>query len=138
MFRLSTSSIGKQLQTNQRFITKRLFTNTQGYDALVLGAYTGTENGSIRLTAQKDISQKTRQLIEDQLQLSNFRKAGDVRTLYNVGGIKQVAVVSLGPQDNVKDNEQEAARRAVKYFSTFIVIVIVKLISFRLRLACTL
>nr|AME15516.1 leucyl aminopeptidase [Actinomucor elegans] len=112
MFRLSTSSIGKQLQTNQRFITKRLFTNTQGYDALVLGAYTGTENGSIRLTAQKDISQKTRQLIEDQLQLSNFKKAGDVRTLYNVGGIKQVAVVSLGPQDNVKDNEQEAARRA--------------------------
>jgi hypothetical protein len=34
--------------------------------------------------------------------------------------MKQVAIVSLGPQTTVKDNEQEAARRAVKYFSMFL------------------
>lgn len=120
MFRLSTNYICKQGQTNQRFITKRLITNIQGYDALVLGAYSGGENGAIHLTAQKDISQNTRQLIQDQLRLSNFKKAGDVRTLYNVGGMKQVAIVSLGSQTAVKNNEQEAARRAVKYPRVFI------------------
>lgn len=88
--------------------TKRFFTNTQNYDSLVLGAYTGD---SVRLTASKDISSKTKQLIQDQLELSHFKKAGDVRTLYNIGGINQVAVVSLGSQ--IKD-EQESARQAVK------------------------
>ena len=45
--------------------------------------------------------------------MSNFKKAGDVRTLYNVGGMKQVAIVSLGEQSVAQKDEQEAARRAV-------------------------
>lgn len=90
-------------------MTKRLFSNAKQYDALVLGAY--TENGTATLTASKDISAKTSSLIREQLQASHFKKAGDVRTLYNLGGMKQVAIVSLGEKSKVVDT-QEAARRA--------------------------
>ncbi|KAI7902628.1 cytosol aminopeptidase family, catalytic domain-containing protein [Cokeromyces recurvatus] len=113
MFKLRTTGIVLSRQFalhQQRLVSKRFFTNTQGYDALVLGAYT-SKDGIARLTATQDISQQTKHLIEDQLKLSNFKKAGDVRTLYNVGGIKQVAVVSVGSQTNTRD-EKEAARRA--------------------------
>lgn len=109
MFALSTrAALGKQ----RIAIARRLFTNTQNYDALVLNAYTSKE-GQVSLAASKDISQKTKSLIEEQLKVSNFKKAGDVRTLYNVGGMKQVAIVSLGEQSVAQKDEQEAARRAV-------------------------
>lgn len=109
MFTLTTrATLGKQRLS----ITKRLFTNTQNYDALVLNAFTNKE-GQVSLAASKDISQKTKGLIEEQLKVSNFKKAGDVRTLYNVGGMKQVAIVSLGEQSVAQKDEQEAARRAV-------------------------
>lgn len=108
----TSAALGKQVQ--QRFVvTKRLFTNTQTYDALVLNAY--TNEGKVSLAANKDISQKTRNIIEEQLKVSNFKKAGDVRTLYNIGGMKQVAIVSLGKQSAVQKDEQEAARRAVSW-----------------------
>ncbi|KAL7319215.1 hypothetical protein PS15m_002381 [Mucor circinelloides] len=112
MFTLNTrAAFGKQVQQQRLAITKRLFTNTQNYDALVLNAYT-SKGGQVSLTANKDISQKTKHLIEEQLKVSNFKKAGDVRTLYNVGGMKQVAIVSLGEQSVAQKDEQEAARRA--------------------------
>ncbi|KAL9546995.1 hypothetical protein MBANPS3_006382, partial [Mucor bainieri] len=108
MFTSTTrAALGKQRVA----ITKRLFTNTQNYDALVLNAFTNKE-GHVSLAASKDITQKTKSLIEEQLKVSNFKKAGDVRTLYNVGGMKQVAVVSLGEQSVAQKDEQEAARRA--------------------------
>lgn len=106
MFRLARStSLGNQT----RFMTRRLFSNAQRYDALVLGAH--TENGNITLTASKDISAKTLSAIEEQLRASQFKKVDQVRTLYNLGGMKQVAIVSLGEKSKVKDT-QEAARRA--------------------------
>lgn len=105
MLRLTSTNIGKQTNT----IAKRLFSNVQRYDSLVLGAY--TENGTATLTASRDISKKVHNHIEEQLRVSNFKKAGDVRTLYNIGGMKQVAVVSLGKKSEVVDT-QEAARRA--------------------------
>lgn len=107
MLRLTSTSIGKQSAINN--ISKRLFSNVQRYDSLVLGAY--TENGTATLTASKDISKKVHNLIEEHLRVSNFKKAGDVRTLYNIGGMKQVAIVSLGKKSEVHDT-QEAARRA--------------------------
>lgn len=113
MFGLKTNTaIVKQFQ--QRIvITKRLFTNIQNYDALVLNAF--TNKGKISLTANKDISPQVKQVIEEQLNVSNFKKAGDVRTLYNIGGMKQVAIVSIGDQETVEKDKQEAARRAVSY-----------------------
>ncbi|SAM08476.1 hypothetical protein [Absidia glauca] len=75
----------------------RLFTNAQQYDGLVLGAYTDGKNGVV-LPAAKDISAATQSHLMEQLAASNFKKSGDVRLLYNVGGVKQVAVVSLGPK----------------------------------------
>ncbi|KAI7885453.1 cytosol aminopeptidase family, catalytic domain-containing protein [Mucor mucedo] len=107
MLRLS-GTIKQNAVTNSG-ITKRLFSNIQCYDSLVLGAY--TENGTATLTASKDISKKVHNLIEEHLRVSNFKKAGDVRTLYNIGGMKQVAIVSLGKKSEVQDT-QEAARRA--------------------------
>lgn len=107
MFRLVRSaSLGQQ---PQQYMTRRLFSNAQRYDALVLGAH--TDNGAIRLTASKDISGKTLSAIEEQLHASQFKKADQVRTLYNLGGMKQVAIVSLGEKSKMKD-PQEAARRA--------------------------
>ncbi|KAI8638931.1 cytosol aminopeptidase family, catalytic domain-containing protein [Parasitella parasitica] len=111
MIHLKNSAIlSKQVQKRLALATKRPFSNAQNYDALVLNAY--TNKGKVSLAANKDISQKTKQLIEEQLQVSNFKKAGDVRTLYNVGGVKQVAVVSVGKESAVQKDEQEAARRA--------------------------
>lgn len=75
----------------------RFFTNAQQYDGLVLGAYTDGKNGVV-LPAAKDISAATQSHLIEQLAASNFKKSGDVRLLYNVGGVKQVAVVSLGPK----------------------------------------
>jgi hypothetical protein len=57
-------------------------------------------------------------LIQSQLALSNFKKAGDIRLFYNVGGVKQVAVVALGDKKKTqKHEEQESVRLAVKYIS---------------------
>lgn len=112
MFRLtaSRSSNSARLIIGKQSLTKRLFSNVQNYDALVLGAYTDTN--AVTLTANKDISSETSQLIQEQLRVSNFSKPGQVRTLYNVGGMKQVAIVSLGKESEVKENTAEAARRA--------------------------
>lgn len=110
MFRLTSNTTSRCIR-QQHFITKRLFTNVQSYDALVLGAYTET-NGAVTLTASQDISNNIRQRITEQLKVSNFKKAGDVRTLYNLGGMKQVAIVSLGEESKVKKDTAEAARRA--------------------------
>ncbi|KAI8390887.1 cytosol aminopeptidase family, catalytic domain-containing protein [Radiomyces spectabilis] len=90
----------------------RLFTNTQQYDAIVLGAY--TDGPKVALAASEGITSATRQTILDQLAVANFKKAGDVRVLYNVGGVKQVAVVSLGkslPADQ-EAKAMESARTA--------------------------
>jgi aminopeptidase len=96
----------------------RLFNNKQGYDSLVLNAFTDT--GSLALPESAYISQATRTSILEQLKLSNFKKAGDVRVLYNVGGVKQVAVVNLGDRksltqgDNLEGKRLDAARTAVR------------------------
>ncbi|KAG0166800.1 bleomycin hydrolase [Apophysomyces sp. BC1034] len=90
----------------------RLFTNSQQYDALVLGAYTDASS-PITLSAAQDISAETRHKVLEQLAASNFKKAGDTRLLYNIGGVKQVAVVSLGKQSVVAANgAAESARTA--------------------------
>lgn len=92
---------------------KRLFSNKQGFDSLVIGAYTETP----QLTTQR-VSSETRNLIQSQLALSNFKKAGDIRLFYKVGGVKQVAVVALGDKKKTqKHEEQESVRLAVKYIS---------------------
>ncbi|KAI9311235.1 cytosol aminopeptidase family, catalytic domain-containing protein [Dichotomocladium elegans] len=81
----------------------RSFTNAQGYDALVLGAYTD----ELALATTSGISQSTRNNILEQLSVSNFSKPGDVRLLYNVGGVKQVAIVSLGSK---KESSSDTAK----------------------------
>lgn len=91
----------------------RHFTNPHGYDALVLGAY---NNSDLHLTATQGISDSTRNQILEQLSTSNFTKKDDVRLLYNIGGIKQLAVVSLGdkPKSSMsQDVALETARRSV-------------------------
>jgi aminopeptidase len=90
---------------------RRLFSNKQGFDSLVIGAYTETP----QLTTH-NVSNETRNLIQSQLALSKFKKAGDIRVFYNVGGIKQVAVVALGDKKSTNEHlEQESVRVAVKY-----------------------
>lgn len=95
----------------------RLFSNKHNYDAVVLDAY--SDNGRLALSQSSHISNATRSSILEQLQHSNFKTAGDVRVLYNVGGVKQVAVVNLGELkqltqgDNVAGKRLEAARTAV-------------------------
>ncbi|KAF1796613.1 cytosol aminopeptidase family, catalytic domain-containing protein [Mucor lusitanicus] len=98
-----------------RFITttqqagRRFFSNKQGFDSLVLGAYTSEKPA---LTTQQ-VSSKTRDLLQSQLALGKFKKAGDVRLFYNVGGVKQVAVVSLGDKCSQSPHEeQESVRMA--------------------------
>jgi len=94
----------------------RLFTNTQGYDAIVLNA--SSDSGRLSLAESQLISQSTRSTILEQLSVSNFKKPGDVRVLYNVGGVKQVAVVNLGDRkqlnqgDNLEGKRLDAARTA--------------------------
>lgn len=103
-----------------RFITttqqagRRFFSNKQGFDSLVLGAYTSEKPA---LTTQQ-VSSKTRDLLQSQLALGKFKKAGDVRLFYNVGGVKQVAVVSLGDKCSQSPHEeQESVRMAVSVAS---------------------
>jgi aminopeptidase len=93
--------------------TRRFFSNKQGFDSLVIGAYTSK---SQPLLTTQQVSNETRKRIQSQLALSQFKKAGDVRVFYNVGGVKQVAVVSLGDKE-VKNQheEQESVRMAVTY-----------------------
>jgi aminopeptidase len=98
-----------RLLSRQTQLGKRFFSNKAGYDSLVLGAF--SDGANVKLTANKDISTATRNLIQDQLKLSNFGKADNVRVFYNVGGIERVAVVSLGK--DIGQDAQEAARRAV-------------------------
>lgn len=100
--RLATTTVKRQV---------RHFSNPQGYDALVLGTYS-----DLQLAATQGISSSTRNQILEQLSASNLTKKDDVRLLYNVGGIKQLAVVSLGekPTDNTsQDTALETARRSV-------------------------
>ncbi|KAI7859513.1 cytosol aminopeptidase family, catalytic domain-containing protein [Circinella umbellata] len=84
---------------------RRLFSNAEKYDALVLGAYTDAEE--IAFSATPDISSATQKVLLEQLAASSFKKAGDVRTLYNVGGVKQVAVVSLGKKEDTDKGEAQ-------------------------------
>ncbi|CAM0142756.1 hypothetical protein VKS41_002684 [Umbelopsis sp. WA50703] len=94
----------------------RLFTNKNNYDAVVLDAY--SDNGRLALSQSSHISNATRTSILEQLKHSNFKNAGDVRVLYNVGGVKQIAIVNLGEikqltqGDNVAGKRLEAARNA--------------------------
>lgn len=100
--RLATTTVKRQV---------RHFSNPQGYDALVLGTYS-----DLQLTATQGISSSTRNQILEQLSVANLTKKDDVRLLYNVGGIKQLAVVSLGekPTGNTsQDTALETARRSV-------------------------
>ncbi|KAI8997654.1 cytosol aminopeptidase family, catalytic domain-containing protein [Pilobolus umbonatus] len=92
-----------RLLSKQSF--KRYFSNRHGFDSLVVGAY--SPSGQL---ATQNVSQSTRELIERQLSMSQFKKAGDVRLFYNTGGIQQVAVVSLGSEDdsNKRDNVRMA------------------------------
>ena len=93
----------------------RYFTNPQGYDGIVLGAYT---DGEITLanTSTHHIQSSTRNKILGQLKRSNFKKVGDVRLLYGVGDVDQVAVVSLGNKHEATQDRasiMETARSAV-------------------------
>jgi len=98
--------------TTTQHVGRRFFSNKQGFDSLVLGAYTSDKPA---LTTQQ-VSSKTRDLLQSQLALSKFKKAGDVRLFYNVGGVKQVAVVSLGDKGSKNPHEeQESVRMAVMF-----------------------
>ncbi|ORX53059.1 hypothetical protein DM01DRAFT_1336243 [Hesseltinella vesiculosa] len=79
-------------------ITKRWFSNAKQFDALVIGAY--TDGKKVVFPASKDMTSQTQSSIAEQLVASHFKKPGDCRLLYNVGGVKQVAVVSLGPEQS--------------------------------------
>ncbi|KAG1051687.1 hypothetical protein G6F43_006126 [Rhizopus delemar] len=83
----------------------RFFSNKQGFDSLVLGAYS---EPSCQLTTQH-ISNTTKKLLEDQLKSSNFKKVNDTRIFYNVGGVNQLAIVSLGKKGQ---SEQDRVRMA--------------------------
>ncbi|KAI8141786.1 cytosol aminopeptidase family, catalytic domain-containing protein [Fennellomyces sp. T-0311] len=93
-------------------VQRRFFSNAEKYDALVLGAY--TDGDAITLSATQGISSATQNTVLEQLAASSFKKAGDVRTLYNVGGVKQVAVVSLGKkkESSTQAERLESARTA--------------------------
>ncbi|KAI7862489.1 hypothetical protein BDF14DRAFT_1854591 [Spinellus fusiger] len=88
----------------------RHFTNPQQYDALVLNAYTDSQG--ITLPATHGISTATRTALLESLSASQFKKKGDVRLLYNVGGVKQVAVVGLGKPKTDLAQTQEDVRMA--------------------------
>ncbi|KAI7893329.1 cytosol aminopeptidase family, catalytic domain-containing protein [Mucor mucedo] len=86
---------------------RRFFSNTKGFDSLVIGAYTEPT----QLTTH--VSHETRNLIQNQLALSRFKKQGDVRVFYDMGGVKQLAVVSLGEKKHQsKTKERESVRSA--------------------------
>ncbi|KAI9484898.1 cytosol aminopeptidase family, catalytic domain-containing protein [Zychaea mexicana] len=106
--RLSAARRPATIPTFQR----RFFHNAEKYDALVIGAYTNAEE--ISLSATQSISSGTQKVVLEQLAASAFKKQGDVRTLYNVGGVKQVAVVSLGKKGETTGEAErlESARMA--------------------------
>ncbi|ORY93196.1 cytosol aminopeptidase family, catalytic domain-domain-containing protein [Syncephalastrum racemosum] len=97
-------------QLNRAYV--RHFSNPQKYDGLVLGAY--TDHSKVTLAGTRGVSDATQSSLLQQLEVSNFKKAGDVRVLYNLGGVQQVAVVSLGEQPKSPSEavQLEAARRA--------------------------
>ncbi|KAG1180649.1 hypothetical protein G6F70_002468 [Rhizopus microsporus] len=86
--------------------TTRLFSTAKRFDAVIVGASVQNKKPTIETL---DISQETRQLIEHQLLASNFKKKDDVRVLYDIKGLKQVAIVGI---EQEKKNEPETARRA--------------------------
>lgn len=88
--------------------TTRLFSTAKRFDAVIVGASVQNKKPTIETL---DISQETRQLIEHQLSASNFKKKDDVRVLYDIKGLKQVAIVGI---EQEKKNEPETARRAVR------------------------
>lgn len=96
-----------RLAARQSQLSKRFF-STNGFDAVVVGA--SVRNNQPKLHTL-DISTETQQLVESQLALSAFKKADDVRVLYDIKGMKQVAVVCVNEE---KKNDMETARRAVK------------------------
>ncbi|KAI9012489.1 hypothetical protein CLU79DRAFT_770196 [Phycomyces nitens] len=105
------------LRNHARVGLVRNFTNTKQYDGIVLNAY--TDAGSITLPSTNAISATTRANILDQLAASRFSKQGDIRILYNIGGVKQVAVVGLGKksgedQAKVQDAVRTAAATGVR------------------------
>ncbi|KAG2217987.1 hypothetical protein INT45_006241 [Circinella minor] len=92
----------------------RYFTNPQCYDGIVLGAYTDGEL-TLANTSTQHIQSSTRNKILEQLKKSNFKKVGDVRLLYGVGDVDQVAVVSLGNKHEATQDHSsimETARSA--------------------------
>lgn len=114
--RLAARHTVYRLRTSTTPIPRRLFTNASNYDAIVLGSYTDAEQ--ISFSASRDITSSTRQTLVEQLAASGFKKEGDVRVLYNVGGVKQVAVVSLGKQAKDEASQLEQARKAVSGYHT--------------------
>ncbi|KAI8368485.1 cytosol aminopeptidase family, catalytic domain-containing protein [Blakeslea trispora] len=87
---------------------RRCFSNKQGFDSLVAGAYSDKEP----FLTNQHVSQETRNLIQNQLASSNFKKLGDTRIFYNIDGISQVAVVSLGEKQQDRTKGQENVRMA--------------------------
>ncbi|KAG1463366.1 hypothetical protein G6F56_005299 [Rhizopus delemar] len=94
-----------RLVTRQGSIPKRFF-STRGFDAVLVGASVRNNQPKLRTL---DISTETQHIVENQLGISGFKKAGDVRVLYNVNGVNQVAVVCVDDKNGAK----ETARRAV-------------------------
>ncbi|KAI9315852.1 cytosol aminopeptidase family, catalytic domain-containing protein [Dichotomocladium elegans] len=91
-------------------VAHRFISNAQGYDAVVLKAY--TDANQISLSAPHVLSADTRRSILDQLTASGFKNEGDLRILYNVGSVKQVAVVSVGKKDTTSDAMEQARKAA--------------------------
>ncbi|KAG0739352.1 hypothetical protein G6F57_011879 [Rhizopus arrhizus] len=94
-----------RLAARQSQLSKRFF-STNGFDAVVVGASVCNNQPKLQTL---DISTETQQLVESQLAFSAFKKADDVRVLYDIKGMKQVAVVCV---DEAKKNDMETARRA--------------------------
>ncbi|RUS34281.1 hypothetical protein BC938DRAFT_481474 [Jimgerdemannia flammicorona] len=91
-------------------LARRHFINTPTYDAIVLNAYAdqrgaaaSAANATIELSATADLTPQTRADILDRLSASGAKaKLGEVRVLYNIGGMKQVAVVGIGKREELE------------------------------------
>ncbi|KAI9249298.1 cytosol aminopeptidase family, catalytic domain-containing protein [Sporodiniella umbellata] len=84
--------------------TKRYF-STRGFDAVIVGSSVRDNQAK---STMLDLAAEAQQTVESQLKASGFKKADDVRVLYNVQGINQVAVVGIDEKKEAK----ETARRA--------------------------
>ncbi|RUS15966.1 hypothetical protein BC937DRAFT_91751 [Endogone sp. FLAS-F59071] len=87
----------------------RHFINPPTFDAIVLHAYAEQDaaptknHAGIELSAAADLTPATRADILDQLAASGAKaKLGEVRVLYNIGGMKQVAIVGVGKKEELE------------------------------------